>query len=604
MILKPYLFALTALGFAIGQAFAQTPSTLKEAVERAVLQNPEVKFKFQNLEAAKGDQDAATGAWRPRIDLELVTGPKNSSNPTLPSSTSYTGSLASVQLRQTLFDGNATASEVRRLGHGRQIAYYDLLNTSEQTALETTRAYLDVQLYRETLALARDNYATHADLHQRIGSRVSAGVGRRVDLEQASGRMALAESNWLTEASNLHDVSARYQRLTGELPAPDLAPTPSLDKFLPARDHVLADSIANNPEFLGAVSTIRAYRADADVRRAAQWPTIELRASQSLERNQSGIAGNYRDSALQLVLNYNLYRGGADSARIGQYVAKLNAAYELRDKSCRDIRQTAQIAFNDVTRLQQQITFLTQHELSTSKAHEAYRQQFDIGQRTLLDLLDTENELFQARIALVKAEYDLRLAKVRVLATSGTLLSALQLRPIETEAPPAPGGNAEDDALLRCSTELPAMTVLDKESLPKSEFTQPMVLPLAPRATPVTGDCQKVTPALDAWVGAWNRKDVSAYLGAYSDTFVPAKGMSRAAWEDLRKKRIAKQGDLKAILKNVRPLRCEANAAEVAFTQEYGSVDYKDVVEKTLTLEFVKGAWRITREAVTKGRTF
>lgn len=606
MISKSYLFALTALSLAVGQVAAQTPGNLKDAVERAVLQNPTVKFKYQNLESVKDEQDAAKGAWRPRVDVEMTAARKSLETPTIAPSMSYNGSTASIQLRQTLFDGFATASEVRRLGHSRQAAYYDLLNTSDQMALESAQAYLDVQRYRETLTLARDNYATHADVHQKISSRVTAGVGRRVDLEQASGRMALAESNWLTEASNLHDVSARFQRLVGELPATDLAPAPTLDNFLPARSKVLTDAIANNPEFLGAVSTIRAFRADANVRRAAHWPTLELRAWQNLERNQSGIAGDYRDNALQLVLNYNLYRGGADSARVKQYVAKINSAYEMRDKACRDVRQTTQIAYNDIGRLEQQITFLAQHELSTSKAREAYRQQFDIGQRSLLDLLDTENELFQARIALTKAEYDLRLSKIRVLASSGTLLSALQLRPISNEAPPAPGGTESDDELMRCNTDQPALTVLDKENLPKVDATPATVVPVVAvqPSAPATGDCAKVTQAVDGWVGAWNRKDVTAYLGAYSDKFVPAQGMSHAAWENLRKKRINKQGDLKADLANVRPLRCEANTAEVAFTQSYGSVDYKDVVEKTLSLEFVKGAWRITREAVTKGRTF
>ena len=615
MNLKPCFLAVTAVALVCSQAFAQSPGTLRDAVEKAVLQNPEVKFRYQNLEAARSEQDVAKGGWRPRVDLEAAIGRESITTPTI-ASRSYTGSTTSIQLRQTLFDGYATSSEVRRLGHNRQVAYYELLNASDQIALETVRAYLDVQRYRDALALARDNFATHVDVHKRLSSRVSAGVGRRVDLEQASGRMALAESNWLTESSNLHDVSARFQRLTGDAPSQNLAATPALDKFLPARDRLLADSITNNPEFLGAVSTIRAYRADADVRRAANYPTLELRARQSLERNQSGISGNYRDSAIQLVLNYNLYRGGADTARINQYVSKLNAAYELRDKACRDIRQTTQIAYNDVGRLEQQIVFLAQHELSTSKAREAYRQQFDIGQRSLLDLLDTENELYQARRALSNAEFDLRLAKTRVLATSGTLLGALQLRPIENEAPPAPGGNNDDDDLKRCSTEMPSVIALDKENLPRIETTTQAITPLpaAPAAKPlpapapavvaIAGDCKKVMPAVDAWASAWNRKDTSAYLGAYSDTFVPAKGLTHAAWEELRKKRIAKQGELKAVLKNVRPLTCEANVANVAFTQEYGSFDYKDVVEKTLTLEFIKGEWRITRELVTKGKTF
>jgi adhesin transport system outer membrane protein len=466
MILKPLLLAITSLGFASFQAAAQVPGTLKDAVEKAVLQNPETKFRYQNLAASKSEQDAAAGAFRPRVDLiDAAVGRYRATTPAL-GNRSYNGANATLQLRQTLFDGKATASDVRRLGHTRLVSYYELLDSSDQIALETIKTYLDVQRYRETLALARDNYAAHASVYKKISERVRTGVGRRVDLEQATGRLALAESNWLTEGSNLHDVTVRYQRLTGEVPSPTLSAFPALDSYVPQRAQFLEKAIAHNPQFLGAVSTIRAYQADLELRRAANWPTLEVRARQSLERNQSGVSGNYRNTALELVLNYNLYHGGSDSARINQYAAKLNAAYDLRDKACRDLGQTAQIAFNDIQKLGQQVTLLSQHELSTAKAHEAYRQQFDIGQRSLLDLLDTENELFQARRSLANAGYDQQLAKARVLTASGSLLNALQLRPLETEMPPAPGGNAENDAQLQCNMAMPEAIELDKSSIP------------------------------------------------------------------------------------------------------------------------------------------
>jgi adhesin transport system outer membrane protein len=241
------------------------------------------------------------------------------------------------------------------------------------------------------------------------------------------------------------------------------------------------------------VSTIRAYRADANFRRAANYPTVEFRASQSVETNRSGVTGDYRDSALQLVLNYNLYRGGADAARIRQYVDKLNATYDLRDKVCRDVRQTALIALNDVSKLESQIGFLSQHELSTSKAREAYRQQFDIGQRSLLDLLDTENELYQARRALVNAEYDHQLSKARVLASNGSLLSALQLRPLQAQAPDAPNGTEDGDDAILCNQELAANIVLDKSNLVKP--VEPIAV-AAPVATPAPR--AKVSFAADA----------------------------------------------------------------------------------------------------------
>jgi len=606
MILKPSLI-VTAISLVFaGAAWSQAATTLKDSVERAILKNPEIKVKNQNLLAITSEQEASKGGWRPRVDLNVNAGRQNSTTPSTPSGDDYNHAQGTLELRQTLFDGYATSSDVRRLGHGRMAAYYDLLSSSDQMGLEAVKAYLDVQRYRELVTLARENFASHFDVHGRMTNRTNAGVGRRVDLEQAAGRMALAESNWLTEVSNLHDVSARYQRIVGEVPADNLAPVPSFTKFLPAREGFVSNTVRKNPEFLSAVSTVRAYRADAELRKAGYWPTLEFRASQSLERNRLGVTGDFKDRALELVLNYNLYRGGADAARVQQYAAKLNAAYDLRDKACRDVRQTSLIALNDVSRLESQLGFLAQHELSTSKAREAYRQQFDIGQRSLLDLLDTENELYQARRALVNAGQDLELAKARVLTANGSLLSALALRPLQDEAPPAPGGTAEDDDALLCSVDVPALMTLEKTDLPKTSVTAVvMPTPVAkPAAAPAVDNCQRLAPTVEAWIASWNKKDINGYLAAYSDHFVPAMNLSRDKWEALRKKRVGKQGGITTVLSNIHPLQCQGDKAEVAFSQQYGSTDYQDVVEKTLAMEFVQGQWKITRETVTKGRTF
>lgn len=605
--MHPKIFVPTAISAILfsGAVWAQPATSLKDSVERAILKNPEIRFKHQNLLAITGEQDAAKGGWFPRIDLSADAGRKNSLTPGVASAADYDNSTTTLQLRQMLFDGFSTSSDVRRLGHSRMTSYYELLSASDQIALEVARAYIDVRRYRELVTLARDNYATHADVHGRLESRVKAGVGRRVDLEQAAGRMALAESNWLTEASNLHDVSTRYQRLVGEAPAETLQPPPNMTKLLPSRDNFVVNTVRSNPDFLGAVSTVRAYRADAQLREAPNYPSLEFRASQSLEKNRSGVSGDYRDSALQLVLNYNLYRGGSDSSRIRQYAAKLNSAFDLRDKTCRDVRQTALIALNDVTKLESQIGLLAQHELSTSKAREAYRQQFDIGQRSLLDLLDTENELYQARRALTNAEEDHQLAKARVLAVNGSLLPGLQLRPIQQDAPPLPAGAEADDDALLCDTALPAPLTLDKAALPP--VSAPLVAaapPVAPSPAPDNSICQSITPTVEKWIAAWNKKDLNGYFASYSDAFVPALDLKRAQWETLRKKRVSKQGGISTVLKNITATRCDSKTSEVSFTQEYGSDDYRDAVEKTLAMEYVNGQWRILRETVTKGRTF
>lgn len=401
------------------------------------------------------------GGYLPRVDVSAYAGHEWRQYPTT-GNTSFNQPGAMIELRQMLFDGFATRSAVRQASYASQTRYFELLSASDSVAQETARAYLDVLRYRKLTDLARDNWAIHKELYDQIEERAKAGVGRRVDLEQAAGRLALAEANWVTEASNLHDVSARYERLTGTLPPADMGAVPSLHDRLPS--DALTQALNQNPSFMAAISNIRASRALLDGQKSANYPTFELRAARSLNRNEDGVHGNYHRGVVQLVMNYNLYRGGSDMARTRAAGEGLNAAFDLRDKVCRDIRQETRIAQNDVKKLAEQIKYLDQHQLSTEKSRDAYRQQFDIGQRTLLDLLDTENELFEARRALVSAETDYQLAHVRVLTQTHQLLPALKLAPLPASQPDGIGGAEADDARIACGAEMAPAVVLDREA--------------------------------------------------------------------------------------------------------------------------------------------
>jgi adhesin transport system outer membrane protein len=190
------------------------------------------------------------------------------------------------------------------------------------------------------------------------------------------------------------------------------------------------------------------------------------------------------------------------------------------------------------------------------------------------------------------------------------LLQALELRPLQTEAPPQTDGTAEDDDAMLCSMDVPEVLTLAKQNLPKPNVAAtPAPVISAPAQMPVLAtpenSCQKIAPTIQSWIAAWNNKDINTYLATYSDSFVPAQNLTREQWETLRKKRVNKQGGITAVLKGIKaPTKCDSNKADVSFAQEYGSDDYRDAVEKTLSLEFANGQWKIVRETVTKGRTF
>ncbi|RDB42049.1 agglutination protein [Halomonas sp. DQ26W] len=394
---------------------------LQQVIRQALTTNPEVHAAWNGLSAAGHDVSVARGNYLPRIDVTAGIGREDSGD----GRGSYDTDFAELTLNQMIYDGFATRSEVERLDRAKLVRYYELLGASENVALEAARAYLDVSRYRDLVRLAQDNYADHRRVFNQIEDRVRSGAGRGVDLQQISGRLALAESNLMTEASNLHDVTARYQRIVGSLPAENLAPAPRLDDRLPPSvTDAVNMAFEGNPEFHAAIENIEASRAEQAGTRADFQPRLDLRGRAGTN-NESGIAGRRDQHSIELVASMNLYRGGSDLASFRAASDRVEQSVNLRDKACNDIRQTTQIAYNDTQRLREQMQYLNEHRQSIDRVRGAYQQQFDIGERTLLDVLDSENEYFESSRAYVNAEYDVVLADARTLAAMGQLMQVL-----------------------------------------------------------------------------------------------------------------------------------------------------------------------------------
>lgn len=593
---------LAALPFFVS---AQTASplgamvTLKDAAQKAVLNNPEVQSRWHAFRAADEEVDVARGGFFPRADLSMGVGRESLKQPSL-DTLNYTRRGYTLSLTQMLFDGFATNSEVKRLGKAKLTRYYELLDASENTALEAARAYHDVIRYRFMVNLAEDNYVQHKATYEQLVRRTQSGVGRRVDMEQAGSRLALAESNLTTELANLHDVTARYVRIVGEQPPQAAVPAAGLPRSLPDSPGAAQQlAFKRNPTLLSAVENLEAAQHEIDTKRAAYMPRVDLRARTDNTTNYLGVTGDRVNNVVELVLNYNIFNGGSDVARDRQYVERRNAAQDLRDKACRDIRQTLSIAYNDTQRLKEQIAFIGNQVALLEKTRDAYRDQFNVGQRTLLDLLDTENELLNARRAAVNADMDLAQSYVRTYAGIGNLLEFLGLKKLETNVP-----DGTDEGKFAgnqvCGVETPAPRV-DREALnaraavlmeenAKSGLVRGAQPPVA------SGPEAEVKQRVMAWAEAWAHKDFAAYAAFYAPTFQPETGLSREDWAQLRQGRISKP---KAISVEVGDLRVRVEGQKTAFAefrQTYSSDVYQDITDKVLEFTRSGDKWLIQRE--------
>lgn len=583
------------LAVAATDAAPAAPATLKEVAQRAVLNNPDVLAKWHNYKAAEEEVGVARGGFFPRVDLTAGVGRENLKQPPTNQQNDYTRKGYVLSLNQMIFDGFATSNEVKRLDKARMVRYYELLEASEGAALEAAKAYLDVLRYRFLVNLAEDNYVQHKMTYEQLVRRTQSGVARRVDLEQAGSRLALAEINLTTETANLHDVTARYQRLVNAMPAGTLDAPAQLATALPANQKAALDALyTKNPTLLAAIENVESADRELAVRRAAYSPKLDFRARTDTTNNYLGVSGDRDYNVAEVVVSWNLFNGGSDLAREKQFAERKNQAFDLREKACRDTRQTLQIAYNDVQRLKEQSSYLATQVSLLEKTRDAYRDQYNVGQRTLLDLLDTENELLTARRNAVNADSDLNLAYLRTYAGMGTLLEFLGLQKLDSRAPESKDVAQVDPAEL-CPSDAVPLSASDRESLNARALAQLASKPTPAPVAPVSAESE-LTNRVRSWAAAWEAKSYSDYMSFYSPTFTPDGGLNREDWAQLRRSRIASRDAIKVELQDVRVRMDGTDRAFVEFRQVYTSNQYRDATQKTLEMIKSGGKWLINRE--------
>jgi adhesin transport system outer membrane protein len=594
-----------------GEALADAHQTLKEVAQKAVLTNPEVLAKWHAFKAAGGDVDVARAGFFPRVDYTGGSGREHLKQPGVPQR-DYTRSGYALTLNQMVYDGFATSNDVKRLDKARLTRYFELLDAAESAALEAARAYYDVIRYRQLTLLAEANYIEHRSSYELLLRRAQSGAGRRVDVEHAAGRLALAELNLNTETANLHDVMARYLRLVGEQ-APSVMFGPArLGRDYPASEpDALKVAFKQNPALRATVENVEAAQYEFEMRRSAFHPRVELRLRNDRAENVDGVIGSRNNNIAEVVLNYNLFNGGADVARQLVYAERKNQALDLRDKACRDIRQTLSIAYNEVKRLQAQRSSIDLQVTAIEKTRDAYKAQFNIGQRSLLDLLDTENELLNARRTAVNADVDIDQAYLRTQAGMGRLLEFLGLKRIDEQEAPEPGELTPVVESEICPPEAPKSYLVDFAALdaralamldaakPANEPAPPKPAspapPAAPGAKPQTQQ-EILQERVAAWAAAWSAKSFGRYAGFYAPSFEPADGSSRASWAKQREQRLAAPKRIQVEVKNLKLKEAGTDVLLAEFEQHYSSDSYSDVTLKELKWIKVGEQWLIERE--------
>jgi|GEM_PF-675865 len=402
---------------------------LSSFVADTISAHPNVREQVHIFRQNIQDKEIAKSGWRPSVDLNASFGAFESKSPiTGPNSIGFESSRAELAVTQNLYDGFDTKNQISQTDARVNSALFEIYDTADNIALEATQSYLEVLKQQRLYELAIKNVESHEEILEQIRIRSLSGVGRRSQLEQTEGRVASAHASLIAQQNNLQDASTQFHQVAGRYVDPATLLEPELPEHpgLSIED-LTTQALDNHPALRVADFNIEAAQADYRRSRSKNQPIIDLRLAQAIGEDINGLEGSTDDLSLVLNLNYNLYRGGADRAEQRQKISVIHEREQFAARARRQVINTLRLSWAADQSLSKQLAFLKEHVVKSKATLSSYREEFFIGQRDLINVLDAENELNSSQNRYAEAYFDYVIARFRMYEGVGGLFKALNL---------------------------------------------------------------------------------------------------------------------------------------------------------------------------------
>ena len=431
-MIKHLKTALLASVFAVslgGAAVQAEELSLEDALTRGLITNPQYGVVANNRRATDEELRQARGLYLPSIDLAASGGAEwtDDQGTALAGIDDKTRGIYdySATLTQMLFDGFAAANEVDRQESRVESAAFRVHETSELVGLDIVESYLEVLRQRDLLLIARDNVQDHISMMNEIVATAEAGRSTDADVAQAEARLASARANAANVKEALRIAESQYIQEIGETPDVLIMPALPVEAVSTDVDEAVTLAMTNSPTMGIFESDMNVAWEEYEATEAGFWPEVDLQLQGSQNDDLGGQDGNDKSASAQLVANWNIYRGGIDTALRREHIYRHAQTKESRVEAARQLEADVRQTWAAMVSAGERANEFAAQAAANSKVVSAYKDQFELDRRSLLDVLDSQNELFVSRSNSVNAEYLEMLAVYRLLSLQGKLLPTM-----------------------------------------------------------------------------------------------------------------------------------------------------------------------------------
>ncbi len=413
-----------------GMATPTKAATLNDELSVLLTAHPRVKAAQNEVRSADEGIRGAFSGYLPSVNLESSYGWERISSPTIrdrgKDRTSLGTDSTSLTITQMLWDGFRREAGYDGAKLTKTISEIGLDATRQSLAFDGARAYIDVLRSVRLVELARNNELTVQRQLNLEDERVQRGAGVAIDVLFAKSRLQIAKERRVAFEGQLQEAVARYEQLFGRTPPMNAMSEPVVAQaLLPAsREDALKVALQDNPNLTSASRQIDLAATRQTAAESDYYPRIDLVGRGTLDHNSEGNRGERTEVTALIRARWQIFNGFATQAAVAQASYQIAARRDQFDASRRQVTEQVDTAWSELETANRRVALLENAVSIASEVFDARRRLRDAGRETAINVLDAENEVYNARINLVSAAFDARRAAYRVLLATGRLTPA------------------------------------------------------------------------------------------------------------------------------------------------------------------------------------
>lgn len=421
----------TAMLLGAGAAHAQT---LEQALSAAYTNNPTLLAERAEVRATDEGVPQAIGRWRPTVELVGTLGVNQTRQNFGANDNDTVPRTGTARVTQNLYEGGATEALTAAAEANVRAARARLLDVEQTVFFDTVSAFMDVVQNTAVLELNRQNERRLERQLEATQDRFEVGEVTRTDVAQAESRVSGAQAETIAASGDLQVSRAAYQEVVGELPGQLTAPE-AFPAIPSSRDEAIALAQDRNPIVLSALFDYEVTKNNVRIEAADLLPTVDLVGQAQHSRESAGEDTKQNTLSLTATVTVPIYQQGIVTSEIREARQNAARARRLIDDAQRQAIEDATASWETYQAALAQIRAFEDEVRATSIALEGVEQEAAVGSRTVLDVLDAEQELLDAQVNLVAAERNEVVARYDLLAAVGSLTAVDLALPVQVYAP-------------------------------------------------------------------------------------------------------------------------------------------------------------------------